>query len=342
MCRSLLDRLRRSHDVVGRGNAPANCLAQPIGLGHGPKFRCKGQRPGHLPSRCDRSRERELSQTDGPLALKSGNGRLPSPLGWAKQISGPWVRSGEPSRFLGGTTTFCRMAIVITAICLSVSSTVADEPNNNPIREIFVPFDDLNLLLQGDAERTFLTRDEYEDLIAKAKQTPIEHAPHQLLMLSADYDTVIEEARASIRGKLWLEVLEPGLHAIPLDLNGVGIRTAMLDGKPASLGRNPTGQVILFVEGVGQRLLELDLVTILQTSAAQQSLQFALPTPTATKLHVAVPGNVEVRSGAAVVSRTVDEEANVTRFELLPQRGPLSLVMSLNNKLLLEQRVVMA
>ncbi|HUG71299.1 MAG TPA: hypothetical protein VMM76_26345, partial [Pirellulaceae bacterium] len=231
---------------------------------------------------------------------------------------------------------------VLASVSLFTSSAAAAEPNHKPTREIFVPFDDLNVLLQGDAERALLTREEYEALIAKAKQTPIEHAPHQVLLLSADYDTTIQQERAAIRGKLWIEVLEPGLHAIPLELNGVGIRSAVLDGKPASLGRNQQGQVILFVDGTGKKQLELDLVTVLQTSAAQQSLQFALPTPSATKLRVTVPGNVEVRGGAAVVSRNVDEESGVTRFELLPQRGPLSLVMSLNNKLLLEQRIVMA
>jgi len=234
------------------------------------------------------------------------------------------------------------LAIVLTGITLFASLASAAPPDDKPIREIFVPFDDLNVLLQGDAERAFLTRQEYEDLIAKAKQSPVEHAPHQLLLLSADYDATIQQERASIRGTLWIEVLEPGLHAIPLELSGVGIRTALLDGKPAALGRDAQGQVTLFVEGKGQKQLELDLVTVLQTSAAQQSLQFTLPTPAATKLHVSVPGNVEVRSGAAVVSRSVDQQAGVTRFELLPQRGPLSLVMSLNNKLLLERRVVMA
>lgn len=175
---------------------------------------------------------------------------------------------------------------------------IAAESSVQPIREIFVPFDDLNVLLQSDAERVFLTRDEYEELIERAKKTPVEHAPHNVLLLSADYNTTIEQQRAAIRGTLWVEVLEPGLHAIPLEMQSVGIRTATLDGEPASLGRNPQGQVTLFVEGRGKKQLELDLVTVLQTSAAQQSLQFTLPTPSATRLRVSVPGNVEVQSGA--------------------------------------------
>ena len=55
-----------------------------------------------------------------------------------------------------------------------------------------------------------------------------------------------------------------------------------------------------------------------------------------------MPGNVEVKSGAEVIRREIDTAANVTRFELLPQRDQTTLVMSLNNRILLQQRVVMA
>lgn len=228
------------------------------------------------------------------------------------------------------------------SIFFILAMAAAAQGDEKPIREIFVPFDDLNVLLEGDAQRVFLTRQEYEDLIEKAKQTPVDRAPQNAVTLSADYDTTIQDGRAVITGELRIEVLEAGLHAIPLQINGVGIRSATLDDEPASLGRSDKGQPVLFVEGVGQRRLELEMVTVLQTSAAQQSLQIALPTPAATQFRVSVPGNVEVRSGAAVINRIVDQEENVTQFELLPQRGSFSLVMSLNNRLLLDQRVVMA
>jgi hypothetical protein len=229
-----------------------------------------------------------------------------------------------PATFLnpfGMTLLLLRsLAICFLAITFSIASpATAAPPNNQQIREIFVPFDDLNVLLQGDAERVFLTRDEYEDLLAKAKQATVEHAPHKSLLLAADYNTTIKDERASIHGTLWMEILEPGLHAISLELNGVGIRRATLNGEPALLGRDTTGKIVVFVDGIGKHRLDLDLVTTLQTSAAQQSLAFTLPTPAATKLRVTVPGNVEVRSGAAVVSRIVEQ--GTTRFELLPRSG---------------------
>lgn len=212
-----------------------------------------------------------------------------------------------------------------------------------PIREIYVPFEDLNVLLEGDVRRVFLDRAQYEELLAQAGQPDPElAAPHPVLVLAAQYAATIEEARASLAGVVEIEVLVDGLQAVPLDLAGVGLRSVRLDDRPAALGQNEQGQAVLFVEGRGLHRLNLDLVTPLETSAAQQSLTFRVPSPAAAQLRLTVPGNVEIKSGASVVSRTLDEQAGVTRFELLLPAETASLVMSLNNRLLSRQRVVVA
>ena len=210
------------------------------------------------------------------------------------------------------------------------------------VREIFVPFEDLSLILENDAQRVFLTSKEYAELIAKAQQSTEVKAPHSVGVIAAAYDGKLEEGRASIEGTLEIELWNDGLQAIPLDLAGVGIRSALLDGKPASLGRNVAGQVILFAEEKGKHTLALALTTLLQTSAATQTLQVTLPTPAATKLQLTVPGNVEVKAGAAVIRREYNAQDVFTRLELIPARGPLAVVMSFNNKKLQDKRVVVA
>jgi hypothetical protein len=211
------------------------------------------------------------------------------------------------------------------------------------IREIFVPFEDLNVLLEGDVRRVFLTREQYDELLAKAKKvTPDSPAPHAAIVLSAEYDAVIEDNRARLTGVLELEVLADGLQAIPLELSGVGLYAARLDDGQAAIGRNDCGQAVLLVTGPGRFRLTLEMVTPLETSAAQQSLAFRVPAAPASRLRLTVPGNVEIKSGAAVVRRQVDEAADVTRFDLLLPAGPTSLVMSLNNRLLRRQRVIVA
>ena len=56
-------------------------------------------------------------------------------------------------------------------------ATPAKPSSESPIREIFVPFEDLNVILDNDHRRVFLTRDEYEDLIRRAKSKPQQPAP---------------------------------------------------------------------------------------------------------------------------------------------------------------------
>jgi hypothetical protein len=242
------------------------------------------------------------------------------------------------------------LGIMLLAV-LASALPAAEPPKPEKIREIFVPYEDLSVLMEGNSQRVFLTRREYADLLAKAKKEPPEvPAPQGALLLAAEYDGTIEEGRIRLSGVIDLEVLEEGLHALPLEFVGVGLRRAAFvvpalagsGNTSAAIGRDDQGQTMLFIEGVGRHRLMLEIVAPLQTSAAQQSLSFRLPTPAAARLRLAVPGNVEVKSGAQVIRRTLDEAAGVTRFELLLPREQLSLVMSLNNRMLREQRVVVA
>jgi len=210
------------------------------------------------------------------------------------------------------------------------------------VREIYVPFEDLNVLLEGQPRRVLLSRDEYEELLRKAKKAPETKAPLSAVLVSADYTADIEQQRARLAGTLVLHVLEDGLRAVPLDLGGVGLRSAALDGKGAAIGRADGGRLTLFVEGKGPHKLALEIVAPVETTAAQQTLHFRLPKPPTARLRLTVPGDVEVKSGADVLSRRVEETPRVTRFELLPRAGDTTLVMSLNSRLDRRGRAVIA
>jgi len=233
-------------------------------------------------------------------------------------------------------------AIVVTAMSSPwVAQALAAEARPL-VREIFVPFDDLEALLESQPQRVLLSREQYEDLLKKAKKVPEIHAPQPALVAAADYVAAIQDERAQITGTLSIDVLEDGLHALALDLSGVGLRRAVLDDRGAPVGRSGDGKLTLFVEGKGRHTLTLEMVAPVQTTAAQQVLSFRLPRPPAARLRLTVPGDVEVKSGASVASRVVDEAAGVTRFELLPAAGDTTLVMTLNSRLARRQRAVVA
>ena len=153
-----------------------------------------------------------------------------------------------------------------------------------------------------------LSRAEYDSLLDKALKEPEEHAPRSVILAAAEYVITIEQSRAAIVGRITVEVLNDGLHTVGLDVSGVGLRAATLDGHGAPIGRAKDGDLELFVQGVGSHELVLDMVTRVEATAALQSLQFRIPTPPATRMGLVVPGNVEIRKGAHVVKRTFEKD----------------------------------
>ncbi len=94
---------------------------------------------------------------------------------------------------------------------------------------------------------------------------------------------------------------------------------------------------MLFVSGAGRHELKLEILAPLDTAAAQRTLSFRIPTPPATRLKLTVPGNVEIKSGATIIRRDLDERP-ATTFDLLPRRGQNCVVMSLNNHQLQKEK----
>lgn len=238
--------------------------------------------------------------------------------------------------------TLC-VALVATALLAhQAAAALPADPKQPPLREIFVPFEDLEALLENQPRRVLLSREEYEDLVRKAKKSPETPAPLGAALVAADHQVDVQQERALWNTTLVIDVLQKGLQAVPLDLADLGLRIAMLGDKPAPIGRGEDGRLTVFVEGIGRHEMKLQMVSPLETTAATQVLGYRVPMPPAVRFRLTVRGDVEVKSGAGVVSREVDEAAGVTRFELLPRGGDASLVMTLNSRLQREQRAVAA
>ncbi len=343
------------------------CQPQPAGREHGvdlskyrpeppvvepappaPKSRPRS-RQRNRPSRTRRKEGRTMRKVLNDCKLQIDDCKL--------QIEREIVRFRKPA--VVGTKVFCNLQfticnlqffLVVLAIgvplLFSAIARAAEKSNPaedaRPAREIYVPFSDLHVLLQDQPRRVLIGRKEYDALLKKAKRMPKANAPLPAVITAADYSIKTDRRRAEIVGDLTVDVLQDGLHALPLDLGGVGLRTARLDDHAAAIGRDRDGRLMLFVEGVGQHRLKLEMTAPLETTAARQVLNYRLPRPPAATLRLEVPGDVEIKGGAAVVSRVVDSAAKVTRFELLPQPGDTSLLMTLNSHLRRQERAVVA
>jgi hypothetical protein len=287
-----------------------------------------------------------------------------------------WKRFLTLLAYLNCLAQFCLAQFCLAQTLLAQTDPPADRSPlpELPTREIRVPFEDLSVLLNGVNQRIFMTRAEYESLLKQANLTSeqLMAAQHDRLeksqipintaVLNAAYSIQIETGRALISGDLTIEVLKSGIQAIPLAFQNVGLMDALLDGSPAMLSPPSTVATIsseqnsapnsvappaafVFIEGTGVRRLSFKMVVPVSSSAAQQTLSCVLPSASANTWSMSVPGNVEIVSGASVLSRQLDTSANTTQFALIPNsdmpRGsalPVSIVMTLNNKVLRETR----
>ncbi|MGY8731646.1 MAG: hypothetical protein ACKVK0_05890 [Pirellulales bacterium] len=209
-------------------------------------------------------------------------------------------------------------------------------------REIYVPFDDLKTVLASGIQRIYLPRSEYEILLKKANIKPGDTPPQQSLLRSAKYRINVLSDSALVVGDFEVESLAAGLQQLPLEFSGVSILNVTAGENSASLVRDSDQLVRLLLPSIGKSQVQFSMSTAVQHAAAEQTLTMLLPHAANSIIELIVPGNIEIKSGASVLERTIDKVKNVTRFELLAKPGPLRITMSLNNKRLKTEEIIVA
>ena len=209
-------------------------------------------------------------------------------------------------------------------------------------REIYVPFDDLKTVLASGIQRIYLPRSEYEALLKKANIKPGDTPPQQSLLRSAKYRINVHGDSALVVGDFEVESLATGLQQLPLGFSGVSILNVTAGENLASVVRDSDKLVRLLLPSVGKSQVQFSMSAAVQHAAAEQTLTMLLPHAANSRIELIVPGNIEIKSGASVLERTIDDAKNVTRFELLAKPGPLRITMSLNNKRLKTEAIVVA
>ena len=109
-----------------------------------------------------------------------------------------------------------------------------------PARSTF-PISDLKVLLESEPHRVLLTRQEYDELVKKAKKTPETHVPHPAVTVSSDYDITVDDGRAKLHGTIAIDVLEDGLHAVPWILAAWACWRPSSTTSPPRSATRPTG-----------------------------------------------------------------------------------------------------
>ena len=93
----------------------------------------------------------------------------------------------------------------------------ARQDPNQPLREIFVPFEDLNVILENDKQRVFLTRQEYDDLVKQARPSRSRPRRTRSCWSSAEYDGELRGRPGADHRAAHDRSAGGGLFALPLD-----------------------------------------------------------------------------------------------------------------------------
>ncbi|MEE3074909.1 MAG: hypothetical protein VX739_04460, partial [Planctomycetota bacterium] len=230
---------------------------------------------------------------------------------------------------------FQTMVTLVVAIIAQafMSTVVIGFQEDSGIRELYVPFSDLNLILEADPNRVYLTREEYDELLAAAEIAPIKSTPANVLLKDASYVGKLAAGRLEVEAALVVDVLnDRGPYLLPITIGGFGIRSGKMDEGMAPLTRDQEGRVSLILREEGEHKVDLSLVAASKVDAAQQRVEFTLPTDTSTRFSIAVSGNVDLLSGAAVVSKNYDEGSDETQFDLVLPGPEVTLAFTLNNR----------
>jgi len=193
--------------------------------------------------------------------------------------------------------------------------------SKQPVREIYVPIEEM-MSFWKETRTCVAVAQRIRRPPGQSEKTPVEATPRDALILSADYEVTLDNARARSRGLWRSKYWHDGLHALPLRSDR--------SRRPARVGSTPrwqprprgggTAAHDAFCRGPRQASAPAGHGHLLETNASQQILDFQLPRPL---LHACELPSPQRRSqtGASVISRTVDDAAGVTRLGLSPSRA---------------------
>jgi hypothetical protein len=231
------------------------------------------------------------------------------------------------------------------------------------LREIYIPANELGVIFDAAKDNLLIKRNEFEKLRKQSREILLEmhrkesqpHSPVEAVLLASDYKITIENLRAVIDGTFEIELLTDDVVSIPIQFDRVSIIEA-IDAetkKPAALATqamppisqfdiNPNNEQteLLILKGKKRHKIKFVATTPLEIDSTRQRIVFQMPHGTKNSMRLTITGDVELKSGASVISRKVEERIGenntkslTTQFELLTNAGnqQTNITMSLNS-----------
>ncbi|MGE5194285.1 MAG: hypothetical protein ACM3U2_17485, partial [Deltaproteobacteria bacterium] len=166
----------------------------------------------------------------------------------------------------------------------------ADEPAGP---RVYVPIEDLDVVLEHDKRGVILSKAEFLKLAAEARKN-LDETPQSLrkvVVSGVQYTARVEEQQLVLGAVIQLNQLARGWQTVTLPYRGLAVEGAMLDEKPAKIGRG-TGDgrpLVVLSHDAGKHVLKVELSAPLTTVGSDKVAAFGLAPISSATLQMTLP-----------------------------------------------------
>ena len=218
--------------------------------------------------------------------------------------------------------------LVLAAVCPAAAGQ-RDAPR------VYVPYQDLAAVMDPAGKAVLMDRTEFAALLAAAEATAKAADTLELgQVTSARYAAAVTGKTLAIDGEMTVTSLSDKPVSVPLTFGLVGITKLTLDGKPAPLGYDKSGQLVVILSGRGPHKMTVSASALL-TDLPGGGMQFGISVPTAVAatLSLTAPGDLDVHATVPASKPIYDRQADRTTAALtLGGHSSLTVVLTGNGR----------
>lgn len=181
-------------------------------------------------------------------------------------------------------------------------------------RRIFVPAEDLDVVIEHDKRGAMLTRNKFDELLTLAKANAKSTPNLPIVLTSSNYQARVSGDQLLLSVTAEFTQFVGDWQTVAFPLQRLSVEKATLDDQPAMLGRNQDGSVSLFNDSRGTHTLKLELSTELTSQGSDQIAGFSLLRAPSGKLSLTLPAGKRLLVGALQLERPtpLDKPADYT------------------------------
>ncbi len=165
-------------------------------------------------------------------------------------------------------------------------------PNaGSPLRERFVPADELETIFATDGRGVMLKRQQFQELLQKARLSGEPAGPLPLVVEQAELTITPLVQQATVKLRLQVRQFATAWQTLRIPVGNLSVERAELAGQAALIARDPAepATLILAHEEPGSFVVELTMSTPLAQSGSDLAAAFQLPGTAAAQLTVNCP-----------------------------------------------------